>query len=293
MAEFELDVATLLRTEEHSGRVERKLSLMGSRKATDSRGEERRRIKTILEAAVAMGNSLPGESVYLIFGQRDDGTIAGEVDPDGYSLTPEQAKSARDRLTDLLMQVGIAVSWHSRSENSRRVWIAQFIGRRRGFWYTTADGAILVRSGGRTYPADPNTVAGWVAERLEMTSRSRHDAAIDRLHLLQEVGEAIAAFEDATAAAALDAPLGPPSSWTVMDRVALAPVEKRWLDYWSALRGVDRSLVGLVDTVLPTSRQLVREQRPPLTAKDLLPAATAELRQALELAHADINRINP
>jgi hypothetical protein len=206
-------------------------------------------------------------------------------------MTPEQAKSARDRVTDLLMQVGITVAWHSYEQDGRRVWLAEFAGRRPGFWYTTGDGAILVRSGGKTYPADPTLVARWVAERLDTTPRPRHDAAVQRLHQMQSVSDAFSAFQDAAESAALDAPLGPPTTWTAADRIALAPAEKRWLDYWSALRGLDLSIVGLPSEDLRTSRQLVREQRTPMTAKDLLPTAAAELRQALEAIWAEVNRL--
>ncbi len=287
----ELDITALLRSEEYSGRVERKLSLLGTRKPIDSKDEERRGLRTLVDAAVALGNSRPGETVFLIFGQRDNGHVAGEVDPDDRPLTPEEVKSARDRLTDLMMQVGIVVGWHTYEDNGRRVWVAEFSGRKRGGWYTTGDGAILVRSGGRTFPADASMVGRWVAERLENVPRARHDAAIERLHQLQAMDEAFSALQDAAESAALMSPLGPPTSWTMADRVAMAPAEQRWFDYWSTLRGLERCMAGLPIDALPTSRQLLREQRWPATAKDLLPTAAKELRQALEAAWADVRKL--
>lgn len=286
----ELDIQRVLQSEEYSGRIERKLSLLGTHKPVDSKDEERRAFRTIVEAAVALGNSSPEQDLYLVFGQRDNGSIAGEVDPAGRPLTPEEVKRARDRITDLLMQVGLVVAWHSHVENGRRLWISEFSGRKRGSWYTTGDGAILIRSGDKTFPADPDMVSRWVAERLQAPT-AMHDAALERLHHLQSLSQALASLQDAADSAALDAPLGPPTSWTIADRVAMAPAEQRWLDYWSALRGLDLSIVGLPAEALPVSRQLIREQRPPTTAKDLLPTAAAELRQALESAWAEVNRL--
>jgi hypothetical protein len=169
---------------EETGRVERKLSLLGS--GPDAKGRTPADPhEDVVAAASGIGNAFPEQECYLVFGQDDAGNIAGQVGHDGVAISSQKATGARQRLATGLGKLGMPLRWTRSERQGRALWIAAFDGRQRGHYFVDTEGRPRVRSGGHTLIASPEQVATWVSEtptgRTTAAAQQRHRERLSRL----------------------------------------------------------------------------------------------------------------
>jgi len=178
-AEVELTLETLLALDERNGSVEWKRSIFNDRKHRPGV------LSSHQTAAVALVNGNPEREVLLVFGVDDDKTVVGQVTQGLDPLTDLQVKESQRRFVECMQATvpPVRVAWARLSHPDGEIVVARMRGRRRGVPVRTSYGAYPYRSGEDTYPADPATLAGWVAEedpqlRRLLEARAESDSRI-------------------------------------------------------------------------------------------------------------------